>query len=199
MLKRIKRSPALAAIVGLVLVAALAFGWWTVSPLFIKTTLVEGQNISVAAAKPDSAVPEAAKPGDPIAEAAGAGDTRKADVSKGPSVVSVGSFSRIDDLHYASGQAVIARQEDGSYILRLQDLDAANGPDLYVYLSENPNPANSSDVHQGEHNLGTLKAAIGSFSYIIDPSVDVSKVKSVVIYCRAFSVIFSVASLQADQ
>lgn len=253
MVSRLKRSPALMVVIGVVVVAVIAFGWWTISPLFIKTTLVEGQNIPVAAAmpsaamteapKPDNTIVEAAKPsdamaeasepdssmqstavpsdtmpeatatnpGETMAEAAKPGDSMakaeadkpedamKVEAATGPVVLGIGNFDRQDDFHYATGQAIIARQEDGSHILRLQDLDAANGPDLYVYLTEHPNPSNSDELHQGDHNLGLLKATNGSFSYALDPSVDVSKVKSVVIYCRAFTVIFSVATLQAEQ
>ena len=114
----------------------------------------------------------------------------------GPKVLWTGNFDRKDDVHYANSQAIIARQEDGSTVVRLQDLDAANGPDLFVYVSEHPNPNTSDELHQGGHNLGTLKATNGSFNYTLDPSVDTSKIKSVVIYCRAFSVIFSAAKLQ---
>ena len=116
-----------------------------------------------------------------------------------PGVIAYGNFDRQDAVHYASGQAIIARQEDGTVIVRLQDLNSANGPDLYVYVSTHPNPKTHDQLLQGAHNLGTLKATNGSFNYTLDPSVDPTKLGSVVIYCRAFSVIFSVASLQPAQ
>lgn len=179
MIARLRRNPVMLAFLGLVLLGALAFGWWTISPLFIRTTLVEGDDIAIpsAAMQSDKAITE----------------------SKTDTVVATGNFDRKDDVHYANGQALIVKQADGTNILRLQDLDAANGPDLYIYLSEHPDPANSEQLHEGQdHNLGGLRATTGSFNYAIDPSVDLSKVKSVVIYCRAFSVIFSVAELQTN-
>lgn len=123
--------------------------------------------------------------------------TATATPNKAPGVLAFGNFDRKDDVHYASGQAIIARQQDGSVIVRLQDLDSANGPDLYVYVTEHPDPQNSDQLHQGGHNLGKLKATNGSFNYTLDPSIDPAKIKSVVIYCRPFSVIFSTAKLQA--
>jgi hypothetical protein len=275
MLDRVRRNPLALTAVAIALIAALALVWWTVSPLFIRTTLVEGQNISVPSAtqpagasasddagiagsgdnmdKPADAMmeptpeammdkpaesggmmekdtPEAMaeptkeagmmdKPADtmmeptPEAMMEAAPDAmmpeatpeammdKPADsmMDKGPAVLGTGNFDRKDDVHYANGQAILARQEDGAVVLRLQDLDAANGPDLYVYVSENPDPKNSDELQQGEHNLGSLKATNGSFSYTLDASIDPAKIKSVVIYCRAFSVIFSTATLQAPQ
>lgn len=179
MIARLRRNPAILAFLTLVLLGVLAFGWWTISPLFIRTTLVEGD---------DLAIPASAMQGDMAMSEA-----------KSDTILATGNFDRKDDVHYANGQALIVKQSDGTHALRLQDLDAANGPDLYIYLSEHPDPANSEQLHEGQdHNLGNLKATTGSFNYAIDPSVDLSKVKSVVIYCRAFSVIFSVAALQAN-
>jgi hypothetical protein len=248
-LSTLKRNPIFLAIAAVVLIAVLWFAWWTISPLFVRTSLVEGQDINVPAASApaqDGAMVD--EPAEMMGESAGASMQDKAEMAKpeekkmyeesggtaattpeastmlddkaeddmtegasegamagtdkpmeepiGPMVLSVGSFDRKDDVHYASGQAILAREADGTYVVRLQDLDAANGPDLYVYVSEHPNPANSDELHQGGHNVGTLKATNGSFSYTLAPEIDPAKVKSVVIYCRAFSVIFSTASLQ---
>jgi hypothetical protein len=227
----LKRNPIFIAIAAVVLVAVLWFAWWTISPLFVRTTLVEGQNINVPAASApaldgamadepaegDMATPEdemmadepnsvametpeaMAEDSAPMTEATPEGEMMEDKAMEEPMgavVLAVGSFDRKDDVHYANGQAILAREEDGSYVVRLQDLDAANGPDLYVYVSEHPNPNNSDELNQGAYNLGTLKATKGSFSYTLDPSIDPAKIKSVVIYCRAFSVIFSTAALQ---
>lgn len=80
--------------------------------------------------------------------------------------------------------------------IRFEGFSVTNGPDLYVYLSGHPRPTNAAELHQNDSNLGRLKAPQGAFSYQVDPSVDLRKIKSVVIHCRAFSVIFSSAELQ---
>ncbi|HEX8600176.1 MAG TPA: DM13 domain-containing protein [Chloroflexia bacterium] len=151
-----------------------------------KARTAQASNDNRAAATP-TARPTSAPTPAPTAQAAN---------DKKVGVIAHGNFDRQDDVHYASGQAIIARQQDGSVIVRLQDLAAANGPDLYVYVSTHPNPKNHDQLHQGAHNLGSLKATNGSFNYTLDPSIDPTKLGSVVIYCRAFSVIFSVATLQ---
>ena len=193
MISTLKRNPIFLAIAAVVLVAVLWFAWWTISPLFVRTSLVEGENINVPAASaptPEGEMMEGES------EGAMAEEDKAMEKPMGAAVLAVGSFDRKDDVHYANGQAILAREADGSYVVRLQDLDAANGPDLYVYVSEHPNPNTGDELHQGGHNLGTLKATSGSFSYTLDPSIDPAKIKSVVIYCRAFSVIFSTAALQ---
>jgi hypothetical protein len=183
----IKRKPIIIAAASVVAIVALAFAWWTISPLFIRTSLVEGQAINLPAAS------------QPTTSTSRESSTDQAMQKDSLTVLASGSFDRKDDVHYASGKAILARQEDGSIVVRLQDLDSANGPDLYVLVSEHPNPQSSPELHQGEHNLGRLKATGGSFNYALDPSIDVSKIKSVVIYCQAFNVLFSTAPLQAPE
>jgi hypothetical protein len=82
-------------------------------------------------------------------------------------------------------------------VLRLENFKSTNGPDLHVYLASHPNPTKSSEIKdQGFVNLGRLKGNIGNQNYAIPASVDLSKQGSVIIYCKAFSTIFSVASLK---
>lgn len=192
MAARIKRNPLVLGFLIIFVVAGLAFAWWTISPFFIRTNLVEGENIALPVTSQSGNL---SAPTSQMETSPPVGDTAMMEGGNGAPVT--GSFDRKDSIHYASGQAIITRQEDGSSILRLQDLAAANGPDLFVYVTEHPDPQNSEQLHQGGHNLGSLKATTGSFNYTLDPAIDASKLKSVVIYCRAFSVIFSTAKLQA--
>ncbi len=81
--------------------------------------------------------------------------------------------------------------------LRLEDFDSTNGPDLYVMLSPIADPQNREEVSApGFANLGKLKGNIGNQNYAIPDDVEIPAQGSIVIYCRAFHVIFSVASLQ---
>jgi hypothetical protein len=65
-----------------------------------------------------------------------------------------------------------------------------NGPDLFVYLSP------SADGYaEGALNLGGLKATDGSFNYEVPEGTDISQFKSVIIWCRRFTVLFAVAPL----
>jgi hypothetical protein len=66
-----------------------------------------------------------------------------------------GSFIGVGDgIHDAKGNAgVIPLESGGGYVLRLEDLIATNGPDLYVYLSTDKNVSDFV-------NLGRLKGIL---------------------------------------
>ena len=119
----------------------------------------------------------------------------------GPIKLKVGEFRDQDSFHRGSGQAIIYRGTDGSHLLRLENLNVTNGPDLRVLVSPHPNPRSTDDLNsRGYVELDRLKGNRGNQNYLIPDNVDVSTVNSVIIYCRPFSVIFSVAPLrEADQ
>ena len=86
----------------------------------------------------------------------------------------------------------------GEYLLRLEEFKVTNGPDLRVLLSAHPDPMSRSEVKDdGYVELGKLKGNIGNQNYEIPSGVDISGYRSVVIYCKPFHVIFSVAPLSA--
>ena len=108
-------------------------------------------------------------------------------------VVASGSFANGDDFHQGSGSATIYQQGD-QRVLRFEDFNVTNGPDLHVILSPNPNPSGRSDI--GDYiDLGQLKGNMGDQNYDIPADVDLSQYQSIVIYCVPFHVLFSVATL----
>ena len=112
-------------------------------------------------------------------------------------ILKTGSFRDADSVHKGSGMATIYEGPDGSRVLRLEDFDSTNGPDLFVMLSPTANPQNRDEVSApGFVSLGKLKGNIGNQNYIIPDDVEIPAQGSIVIYCRAFHVVFSVASLQ---
>ena len=116
----------------------------------------------------------------------------------GPMKLRVGEFMDQDALHRGSGTATIYQTGDGSLLLRLENLDVTNGPDLRVLLATHPEPDRRNDLEErGYVHLGKLKGNKGSQNYPIeDPNVDPDTVGSVVIYCMPFHVVFSVATLE---
>ena len=94
-----------------------------------------------------------------------------------------------DGIHDAQGVAKVIPIEGGGNVLRLEDLVVTNGPDLYVYLSTDKS---ASDFV----NLGRLKANIGNQNYPIPDGTDMTKYDTVMIWCRAFSVLFGSAELK---
>ena len=69
---------------------------------------------------------------------------------------------------------------------------------MRVLLSTHPDPMSRSEVKDGGYEeLGKLKGDIGNQNYAIPSGTDISQYQSVVIYCKPFHVIFSVAPLSA--
>jgi hypothetical protein len=99
-----------------------------------------------------------------------------------------------DDFHFGRGDALIIETEPGKYVLRFENFSVRNGPDLFVYLSEDPA---GEDVDEAL-NLGALKATDGAFNYEIPAGIDVSRVKSAVVWCKQFSVLFAHAELTGE-
>lgn len=93
-----------------------------------------------------------------------------------------------DGFHNAEGVAKLTQVGDGTNILRLENLKATNGPDLYVYLSADKT---ASDFV----SLGRLKGNMGNQNYEIPNGTDLTKYNNVLIWCRAFSVLFGSAQL----
>ena len=100
-----------------------------------------------------------------------------------------GSFVGVGDgIHNAEGIAKVIPLQDGSNILRLENLQVTNGPDLYVYLATDKS---ASDFV----SLGKLKANSGNQNYNIPSEIDLTKYYTVLIWCRPFSVLFGSAEL----
>ena len=92
--------------------------------------------------------------------------------------------------HETTGGATLIRLADGGTVLTLTELETDPGPDLRVYLVTG-GPDDLGDVV----DLGALKGNRGDQQYDVPPSVDTERHRTVVIWCRAFSVAFGSARL----
>lgn len=115
-----------------------------------------------------------------------------------PVLVAQGAFADADAVHRGSGRAGIYRVADGGRVLRLEDLRVTNGPDLHIVLARSANPQSSTDVRDDYFDLGVLKGNVGNQNYAIPADVDLSRYGSVVVWCKAFRVLFSAAPLKSD-
>ena len=112
-------------------------------------------------------------------------------------VIKTGNFENADNFHKGSGTASIYRAPDGSHLLRLEKLNVTNGPDLHVILTPHMSPDRQNEVKtDGYVDLGKLKGNIGNQNYPVPDDADLEAVSAVVIYCKPFRVIFSVARLE---
>lgn len=94
----------------------------------------------------------------------------------------------IESAHSVSG-FVRVYDTKGMKTLRFEDLDTINGPDLFIYLA-------TDTTAEDFVNLGEVKATKGNVNYEIPPNVDLEKYDTVLIWCRAFRVLFSYAELE---
>ena len=109
-------------------------------------------------------------------------------------VVKAGNFVDADSFHKGSGAATIYQQGE-QQVLRFEDFNVTNGPDLHVILTKHSSPVTSDDVGDDAIDLGAIKGNQGNQNYDIPSGVDLSEYQSVVIYCVPFHVVFAVATL----
>ena len=111
-------------------------------------------------------------------------------------VISTGTFGGVDRVHQGTGNVTFLRQPDGTVQLQFSDFEVTNGPDLKVWLLDHPDPKGAGDVKGAEQlRLSQLKGNIGDQVYTLPEGTDVTKFKSVVIYCQQFSFLFASAPL----
>jgi hypothetical protein len=168
------------ALIAVLLAVGLPAGWYLGSPLFIRTSLVE----PVPSIAVSSTAPSVPVPGAPLAT------TPPASPSPTPAAPRTGSFTGADDFHFGRGTATLIETAPGTWIVRFEDFSVRNGPDLYVYLSPDPDGYAKKAVE-----LGRLKATDGDFNTRVPAGTDVTSLHSVVIWCKQFAVQFAVAPL----
>ncbi|MEU4763082.1 DM13 domain-containing protein [Actinosynnema sp. NPDC023794] len=112
----------------------------------------------------------------------------------GPVALASGPFRSLD--YTTTGSATLVRLPDGKHAVQFEALDTSDGPDLYVYLSDKPADSPEAAFDSGFTNLGKLKANRGNQVYEVPAEIDLSTVRSVVIWCKRFSEGFGVAALE---
>ncbi|WP_422754646.1 DM13 domain-containing protein [Micromonospora sp. WMMD708] len=114
-----------------------------------------------------------------------------------PVLVSRGEF--VSHEHDTSGTARIVRTADGGHRLELVGLDTSNGPDLRVWLSDQPVRTGRAGWHVFDDGrraeLGRLKGNRGDQAYAVPAGTDLTALTSVTIWCQRFAVSFGAASL----
>jgi len=185
--RRRLRAFAAAAAVAALVIGLVVFKPW----LLFLDVRVDEQLPAVATAGPTGPEPAPSAPG------ASSPDTPAPAVPSGPVELAAGSL--ISHEHTTTGTVRIIRQPDGSRVLTLENLDTSNGPDVHVWLSV-------ADVVEGtagwftagsaeRYDLGLIKGNQGNQVYAVPGDADLSKYKSVDLWCVQFSVSFGAAQL----
>jgi hypothetical protein len=105
-----------------------------------------------------------------------------------------GTFIEFDSAHYGRGVVQIVEFPDGKRRVQFVEVELAPGPDLYVYFSDKSTFSGIRDGPGNFTNLGLLPYTSGNFS-MGTKGVNLANVRSVLIWCKQFSVAFTYATL----
>jgi len=204
--RTVLRYPVQSAAIAVASIAVLAYPvYYTGSPLFSGgKTVCEASPIAGASAGSErcEGLAQAAEntpltttdvDGQPTAPAGTTAPTEAPAGNSGAVAVAQGEFEGADDFHFGRGQALLIQTGTSEYTLRFEDFEVRNGPDLFVYLSTEPD-GYSDDALE----LGELKGTKGAFNYEVPAGTDVSQYKSAVVWCKEFGVLFAVAPLAGE-
>jgi hypothetical protein len=171
---RVFRWPVLGAYV----VTAVVIGVYLGRSVFMDDVV----NEQVATAAPAASAPA------PAAQSSGESAPQPQNV-----LLRAGRFESVR--HSASGRAQAINLAEGGNVLTLTDFEVDNGPDLRVYLVAGP--ATTEGEVEDFFDLGGLKGNVGNQQYELPRKLNVGRYSTVVIWCRAFSVLFARAPLRA--
>jgi hypothetical protein len=141
--------------------------------LFINETVHEAAPTARAVSAPGVAATQATPPPRP------------------PVTLSTGEFQSYE--HSSQGVAVVLQLDDGERFIRFENFHTSNGPDLRVYLSTTPSSGPGDDFAKDYVELGHLKGNIGDQNYAIPTGTPLERYRSVVVWCKRFSVAFAAA------
>jgi hypothetical protein len=183
----VRRPAVLALVTAAVVVAGVGLALFQPWKLWVDTTVNEAAPAGLAAS---SGAP--ARSG-PAPGSSGSPPT----AGSGPVTLATGQL--ISHEHATAGTVRILRLPDGSRILRLENLDTSNGPDLHVWITDAPVIRGSAGWHvfdDGDYvNLGQLKGNKGNQNYPLPAHLNLDRYASVTIWCDRFNVSFGAAPL----
>ncbi|MGC2662307.1 MAG: DM13 domain-containing protein [Bryobacteraceae bacterium] len=111
-------------------------------------------------------------------------------------IVATGTFHGA--VHKTSGRATIY-SVDGQNTLRLTNFKTSNGPNVHVILIAATDAQDDENFLNGKIervDLGKLKGNEGDQNYTVPTGTDLSKFKTVSIYCEHFNANFGAAPLE---
>jgi len=105
--------------------------------------------------------------------------------------------NKSDPVHWGKGMVSLHREGKDRTVLYLhEDFEVGPGPRFHVYLVDHNSVTSGHEFLASEKtDLGRLRAFRGGQIYNVPGTVDVSRFRSVVIWCKEFGVLISPASL----
>jgi hypothetical protein len=182
MRSKLRRRPVFFAVAATVLVAVVVAGYW-----FAPWKLFTNKQV-------DEALP--AVPG-PVS--ASADPTPSPGPTQSPAVRLLAQGSFISHEHQTSGTVQLVQLPDQRRQLIFRDLSTSDGPDVWVWLSDQPvraDEATWSSFTSGHYvALAPLKGNRGNQVYEVPATADLTTLHSVSLWCRRFAVSFGAAEL----
>ncbi len=157
------------AVGGIIAVIAIAIGTYTISPLFINTTIDE----PLPDTRTNIEFEEFMKLSEDERASIGKDMTQEEkdniirvfaqenitindemNISNQTNMLTGNLIDAGDGFHMASGQVKVLQIPDGTQILRFENLDVTNGPDLYVYLATDTTAKDFVSLGRLKGNMG---------------------------------------------
>lgn len=168
-----------------VAVMVVAFGLYWFQPWKLLTSKTVNDTAPIVAAPASASPAETGAPASPAA----------------PTAVLVANGALITHEHDTTGTAEIVRLSGGGHQLVLRDLSTSDGPDLRVWLTDQPVIAGRAGWHvfdDGKYvEVGRLKGTHGTLVYDLPADLNPTGYTSVTIWCKRFAVSFGAAPLTA--
>jgi hypothetical protein len=101
-------------------------------------------------------------------------------------LIAQGDF--VPKAHDVKGKALLIEEGDKKTV-RFENFETINGPDVHIYLGSDLDAKDFVD-------LGEMKANSGNINYAIPAGVDTTKYNKVLVWCKAFKVLFSYAEIK---
>lgn len=188
----------LSIVVAALVVIGGSLAWHFISPLFIDIEVSEAlpeefviaptaapslaplPAISTSPAALPTAIPQ------PIATATPTPVV--APIASGPQLTHAGDLERIDYNVEGTFQII---ENDGSSLLRIEDLDITNGPDLFWVFSNSNQSFGNNDFEV----IAPLRANQGSYNVPIPAHINPDDYRYVLIHCKRYSHTFAGGAL----
>jgi len=185
--RRLLRTPVTWVALALLAVAGV-FGLYWFQPWKLFTSNQVSDTVPIVAPAPGTAAPSGpAVPSGPATSAVPAGNR----------LLAQGSF--ITHEHATSGDVQLVQLADGRRQLVLRNLSTSDGPDLRVWLSDQAVVEGVAGWRVFDDGawveLARLRGNKGNQVYDVPAGVDLSRYRSVSIWCKRFAVSFGAAPL----
>ena len=190
-------QPKVAIPVAMAAIVVLGLGLYLFQPWRIFTNVEVNEALPTAVVTEPSAAPAPSSESAAPEEQSPSAEPTPTPAPAEPIVLAEGSF--ISHEHATTGTVRILELPDGSRVLRIEGLDTSDGPDLKVWLSDQPviDCVDGWGVFDyGAYvSLGDLKGNRGNQNYQIPADVDLADYTAVSIWCERFAVSFGAAEL----